>query len=268
MVSNIHVGTITTLDKPQFSQEEAESGLWQPYRFIENGYAGVYFLEDYDPDRIPVLFIHGINGTPRNFKPLIESLDKSRYQAWFFYYPSGIWLAALSSGLFNLMEELQVHYRFEEIHVVAHSMGGLVSRGYLNECFYRSTCRYLSSFTSIATPWGGVASADLGIRYAPTVVPVWNDLSPGSTFLNNLFIEEAYADLRVNLLFAFKRDNLIGSENTDGAVSLSSQLRHDAQIQANKIMGFNKSHVGVLSDPLLLDALNNILNSGKNASDP
>jgi len=268
IINNVNNGVIVTLAEPRFSQEDAESGLWQPYTFIGKGYAGIFFLEDYDPDRIPVLFVHGINGTPRSFESLIESLDKSRYQAWFFYYPSGLWLTTLSTGLFQMMEELKVRYQFEEAHVIAHSMGGLVSRGYINECLYRSVCKYLASFTSIATPWEGVVSANLGIRYAPTVVPVWNDLSPSSIYLKDLFIEEPYEDLRVNLLFAFKRDNLIGSENSDGAVSLSSQLRHDAQIQASKIMCFNKGHVGVLSDPLLLEAVNNILNPEGSTSDP
>jgi hypothetical protein len=260
-IENISVGSVTTLDESIFSQEEAESGLWQPYAFIVKGNAGIYFLEDYDPERIPVLFVHGINGTPRSFTPLIESLDKSRYQPWVFYYPSGLPLPLLSSGLFNLMQNLQVLYQFNEAHLIAHSMGGLVSRGYLNECINDKACNYLTSFTTIATPWGGAASADLGIKYAPTVVPVWNDLSPSSAFLNDLFITETNSGLRVNLFFAFRRENLIGSENTDGAVSLSSQLRYDAQAQADKIMGFDKSHVGVLSDPLLLDAVNTILNS-------
>ena len=166
------------------------------------------------------------------------------------------------------MEEPQARYHFEEAHVIAHSMGGLVSRGYLNACVAHNACAYLASFTSIATPWEGVSSADLGIKYAPTVVPVWNDLSPSSAYQRNLFIEKPYPDLRVNLFFAFRRNNIIGSENTDGAVSLSSQLRHEAQIQAGKIMGFNKSHVGVLSDPLLLEAISKILNPVEIARDP
>ena len=79
IVDNINVGAVATLDDPIFSQEEAESGLWQPYAFLVKGNAGIFFLEDYDPGRIPVLFVHGINGTPRSFTPLIDSLDKSRY---------------------------------------------------------------------------------------------------------------------------------------------------------------------------------------------
>ena len=49
---------------------------------------------------------------------------------------------------------------------VAHSTGGLVSRGYL----------------LISTPWGGHKGAETGVKRAPVVVRVWRDMVPGSEY--------------------------------------------------------------------------------------
>src|SRR5213075_1794949 len=116
------VSELTSLAEDMFSQEVAESGLWRPFDFLVDGYAGVWFLEAYDPNRIPVLFVHGINGTPANFKYLIEQLDHRRFQAWVYYYPSGLHLATVADQLEQMMIKLRARHRVERFAVVAHSM--------------------------------------------------------------------------------------------------------------------------------------------------
>ena len=55
-----------------------------------------------------------------------------------------------------------------EIMVVAHSMGGLVSRGFLQR--YRAGGKAaIPLFVSIATPWDGHKAAELGVKTAPAV---------------------------------------------------------------------------------------------------
>ena len=63
---------------------------WEPFAFVEDGGTGIHFLQPYDPDKVPVLFVHGINGAPRDFTALIQNLDQSRYQPWVLSYPSGL----------------------------------------------------------------------------------------------------------------------------------------------------------------------------------
>ena len=58
---------VNTLEDPRFRDEHAAESLWRPYDFIFDVGPGVYFLEPYDARKIPVLFVHGINGTPSNF---------------------------------------------------------------------------------------------------------------------------------------------------------------------------------------------------------
>ena len=123
-------GAITTLSDPRFSLENAASGLWAPFDFIFNFQPGVYLLQAYDPNKIPVLFVHGINGTPINFRFLIDHLDTSRFQPWVYYYPSGASLSLCAGHLSQIMDRLRLRFGFKKFFVVAHSMGGLVARGF------------------------------------------------------------------------------------------------------------------------------------------
>ena len=254
-----HVGTVSSLDNPWFSAEQATKGLWEPYGFIEDGGTGVHFLQPYDPDKIPVLFVPGIDDTPRRFAAIIEQLDQAKYQAWVFSYPSGLRLTWLASGMHQFLEMLHRQYRFDELHVVAHSMGGLVSRGGFNLCTRHSSCKYLRSYTTISTPWNGVASAQAGVKWAPTVVPVWRDLDPDSQFVTTLFDTPLPNGLPHQLLFGFRQNSIFGSESSDGVINLTSQLRPAAQEQAQMLRGYDEDHVSIVSSESVIRRVHDIL---------
>jgi pimeloyl-ACP methyl ester carboxylesterase len=261
MGMNFVVGDQTALDSALFSEEQAKKGLWQPYQFMVDGGAGIHFLEEYDADRIPVLFVHGVNGTPRNFTTLINGLDRSRYQVWVYSYPSGLRLHDLADGLFQFMETLQRRYGFDELHLIAHSMGGLVSRGTVNMCAQKKTCKYLRSYTTLSTPWNGVTSAKSGVEWAPTVVPVWRDMDPDSEYVTTLFDTPLPDGLPYQLLFGFKQTSILGSESSDGVIKLTSQLRNAAQEQAFAVRGYDESHVSILSSDPVIAKVYEILNA-------
>ena len=254
-----NIGTITPIGSPLFSSEQAAKGNWTPYQFMMDGGAGIHFQDEYDPDRIPVLFVHGINGSPQDFINLINSLDTSRYQPWYVSYPTGARLDYVSKGLFDVLETLHRKHRFRDIHIVAHSMGGLVTRASLNFCLDQNSCEYVRSFTSISTPWGGVAMAQAGVKHAPAVVPSWRDLDPTSEFLNTLLVEPLPDDLPFYLLFGFYRDSFVMFESGDGVIGLSSQLRPEAQQQAQQMRGFNANHAGILKSAECITAVHEIL---------
>lgn len=77
-----HVGQVVSLDDPRFSATNARWGLWVPPEFLPDTGAGLYFLQEYDRDKTPILFVHGSGGNPTDFRFLIEGLDRSRYQPW------------------------------------------------------------------------------------------------------------------------------------------------------------------------------------------
>jgi pimeloyl-ACP methyl ester carboxylesterase len=95
---------------------------------------GLYFLQPYDPDRIPVVFVHGLISTPFDWVKTINGLQvdpeiRKRYQFWVFAYPTGN--PVLYSAL-RLREELAKVDKLYPNHkgyvLVGHSMGGLLSQ--------------------------------------------------------------------------------------------------------------------------------------------
>jgi hypothetical protein len=91
-------------------------------------------LEPYDPQRIPVLLIHGLNSHPRMWKDIINDLRadpklRGRYQFMLFYYPTG-W--PISYSAMRLREELAaleaVTGKSRKMLLIGHSMGGLLAR--------------------------------------------------------------------------------------------------------------------------------------------
>ncbi|HSN04075.1 MAG TPA: alpha/beta hydrolase [Nitrospira sp.] len=248
-------GEVASLDDPRFREEQATNSLWRPYDFIFDVHPGVYFLQPYDAGKIPVLFVHGINGTPINFRPLIKRLDRSRYQPWVYYYPSGARLANVADHLDQTMKQLQLRHGFTRYHVVAHSMGGLVSRGFLLRNQTGGSRAHIPLYITISTPWAGHKAAEAGVKYSPAVVGVWNDMAPGSAYLTDLFFQERGgapvrrplpAGVRHHLLFGYKRGGTAVGECTDGTVTLASELYPGAQEDANRLYGFDETHMGIL----------------------
>jgi pimeloyl-ACP methyl ester carboxylesterase len=240
------IGEVAGLSDPRFDESVAEDGLWKPFDFLFTGHPGIYFLGAYDGTKTPVLFVHGINGSPRNFSALIERLDRRRFQPWVYYYPSGAHLGAVADHLAQTMRKLQVQYGFTQFAVVAHSMGGLVSRGFLQRYVAGGAAR-VPLFVSIATPWGGHKGAELGVRTAPAVVRVWIDMAPGSEYQRSLYGRDPGVP---HYLFFTMRD---------GTVTLESQLAAAAQKGAVRVEGYNETHMGVLESRDVAARLNELL---------
>ncbi len=256
-----YVGTVTTLDNPAFSPENVKMGLWEPYRFATTVPMGIFFLHEYRPDRIPVLFVHGISGSPANFREIIQGIDTEHYQPWVFYFPSGFRIHLIADYLNDALNYLRFHYRFTHMAIVAHSMGGLVARDFLNTRSVSENAYTINPFISISTPWAGHEAARLGVKYAPAVVPAWNDLAPGSPFLNKLFATLLDKEMTWAMFFSFRGSGGFADGNNDGVVSIASQLRPEAQEEADIMRGYDKTHMGILKDPDVSAMVNRILAS-------
>lgn len=254
-----YTGTVTTLDDPAFDKDNVQMGLWEPYRFTKEVPMGIFFLGPYDPKKIPVLLIHGVSGSPRNFRRIIDALDRDRFQPWVFYYPTGFSIELVAGYLDLLMDSLCFRHRFKEVEVVAHSMGGLVARAYLTRMRQRPRSYRISDFITISTPWGGHKAALSGLKYAPAVIPVWRDIAPGSRFLTGLFERPLPEHIGFYLLFGFKNKGRFHGENNDGAVTIASQLRQEAQDEAVILRGFDETHMGILEAEEVIRLINGIL---------
>ena len=255
----VDVGTILNLDDEKFILDNGKIGLWQPFLFFKDIGEGIYFLDPYNPKKIPILFVHGAGGTPVSWKPIIAKLDRQRYQPWFFYYPSGFRLSALSNALNRFITELHNKYKFKGLYIVAHSMGGLISRNFILKNIYNNNQNYISKFISISTPWNGIKSAKIGVKMATTVIPNWHDLSPDSKFIKKIYNKQL--PIEFHLLFGVKGTYNPLMENNDGVVELSSALDYRAQTDAFSCYGFNENHGSILSSPLLITHLLKVISN-------
>jgi uncharacterized alpha/beta hydrolase family protein len=163
----------------------------------------------------------------------------------------------VADHLTQTMRKLQVQYGFTRFVVVAHSMGGLVSRGFLQRYLAGGGKAQVPLFVSIATPWDGHKAAELGVKTAPAVVRVWIDMSPGSEYLKSIY--EKDPGVPHYLLFTFKQGTLALGEANDGVVTVASQLRSAAQQGAVRVEGYNETHMSVLDAPAVAQRLNALL---------
>lgn len=253
----VRLGEVVTLDDPRFDPARAGDGIWEPISFLRTIGLRIDFLEPWDPARRPVLLVHGMGGTPRDFRTMIERLDRSKYQPWIYYYPTGLSLRFSAWGLDRLLRELEARLGLGRIDLIAHSMGGLVSRAALDLRRERGDRALVERFVTLSTPWNGIAAARMS-KLARTEAPSWRDMIPDSDFLRGLRAAPLDPAIEHTLLFGFRADKL-STDSNDGTVTLASELPLEIQEGARRIRGFDASHESILTDAAVSALLERIL---------
>jgi len=235
---------IYTTDDPIFSQKMVEYGMFNIAKFSKHA-DYIYAFDTPDTSKIPVLFVHGSFGSPKNFAKMINELDRDKYVPYAIYYPTGESLKFYADIFASVFLSSHVVQDIPFI-VVAHSNGGLMVRDAFNKKeSYHTKSKHL--FISIASPFAGLESAK-GAQKAPYVIPLWKDVASDSLFIENLFSHTLHNTTH-DLIFAYKGESgftILGSENSDGVVTLKSQLRSDVQDESQSVYGFNESHTSIL----------------------
>ncbi len=162
------------------------------------------------------------------------------------------------------MKLLHDRYGFQRLDVVAHSMGGLVSRQFIVKNVIEDQQDYIRTFITFSTPWGGHEAAAMGVKWAPTVVPSWRDMESGSDFLDQLFDRRLKGKVDHHLFYSHhaKRSAIMPAEN-DGTVSVASQLRTEAKADAASVQGYDEDHVSILSARAPLQRAREILDAAR-----
>lgn len=103
-------------------------------------FGGLYMVEPFDPTKIPVVMVHGFWSSPMTWTEMFNDLraDKSireNYQFWFYLYPSGqpFWYSARQMRIDlaearRVLDPQRASESLNEMVLVGHSMGGLISR--------------------------------------------------------------------------------------------------------------------------------------------
>jgi pimeloyl-ACP methyl ester carboxylesterase len=258
-------GTLRRLEDPLFSQRMGELGLYDPAAFMEAAPMMFYALEEDLGYKIPVVFVHGIGGSAREFEAIIARLDRTRYKAWFFHYPSGAGLDRVARLFHDLFLSGTVIPNAEmPMIIVAHSMGGLVVREAMNLGSGASGEIRVALLITLASPFGGHPAAKLGVERAPMVVPAWRDLDPGSAFVRALFRKPLPAGTAHHLLYTYRSaDDPDDPRAGDGVVPLWSQLATPARAQAAARYGFRTGHTEILGDSIAIERVIGLVSSVK-----
>lgn len=127
------------LDQPELSEQSVSTlGLLNPGSAKQ--LQGLYLLEPFDPNRIPVVMVHGLWSSPATWMEMFNDLRsdpriRSRYQFWFYLYPTGspFWVSAADfrndlKAVRQTFDPEKKNHALDQMVVVGHSMGGLLSR--------------------------------------------------------------------------------------------------------------------------------------------
>ena len=254
---------VISWDEPNFSAENIRMGMWQPQAFLKDVGFGLYVLEEFDPTKNVIVMVHGISDSPKVFRELTEAIPDD-YQLLLFHYPSSSSLEYTSYALSEILDEIVQRYDVAQIDVVAHSMGGLVSKGMIYQASPDVRER-MRLFVSIASPFGGHAAASAGTKWAPVVAPVWWAMTPNSTYLQTIDTLDLTQGPKHHLFYTFAHERGGERQEDDTVVSVESQLAASAQANALAIYPMADSHVGVMSNECTLGMVPAILADGDKA---
>lgn len=244
-------GKVVNIYDEAFSLQNASVGYWSPTRFMRAFGANIYFLEEYDANKIPVLFVHGAEGSPQTWVYFLIRLDRDRYQPWFYYYPSGIRLSLASKLLYKNLIELCKHYRFDTMCITAHSSGGLVTQSLLTRYDLQEADNLAILYITLATPWTGFVSADMSLKFSYKKLPVWLDVASKSPFLKRTLRAELPPNVS-HYIFYGKQDTVSEGSALDERVYAGTKGKY----------GFGYDHNSILSEREVFLKYNELLESG------
>lgn len=113
------------------------AGLMRPEKNLER--ANLLLIRPYEPDKIPVVMVHGLISSPLAWIPMLNELLRDpeiqkKYQFFLYMYPTGVPLPIAAAGLRDSLTEARKLYdpdgrspAFNRMVLLGHSMGGLLS---------------------------------------------------------------------------------------------------------------------------------------------
>ena len=109
----------------------------------------LYLMQPYDPRRIPLVMVHGLQSTPIAFANLLNDLQAdpvigARYQIWHYYYPTGTAVMRNAAVMRKVIDEtLRAldprgnDFATSHLVMLGHSMGGILSHALVCDSGYK-----------------------------------------------------------------------------------------------------------------------------------
>ena len=226
------------------------------------------------PNRGAVVLVHGLDDPGKVWQDLRPALVQEGYDVWQFEYPNDQPLAESAVMLFQELQTLRAEH-IAHISIVAHSMGGLISRelltsttlGYLQSAEQQEVPR-VDLFIMVGTPNHG--SHMVQLRFFSEVRDHLARLLKGQTgWLNFIFdgAGEAKIDLLPNSTFLNELNRRPNPEEIEqliiaGITSPWNQQELDGLLEnyAEKVSGFKRADLDTIKS--LLDSMTDGLGAG------
>ena len=157
-------------------------------RFLgPNGTPRLVKLTPFNPNGEAVVFIHGIMGDPANQEALIREAQAQGKQVYVMAYDTMSFGASRNSeGFARELERLSAS-GVRNVTIVAHSLGGMTSKGALDRLTDASgkiAAFDAIRFMAVGVPWGGVSAANLAsyVMAGRPELAFARDLGPDSSY--------------------------------------------------------------------------------------
>lgn len=235
---------LPSFDDPIFRLKTRMTGILNPHQFADEIGFWIFTTKPHRPGRIPVLFVHGHLGGPQAFEPMAESLDPSRFEAWFAYYPAGLDINETADMFRQALSRRAIRYNADVIVIVAMSMGGLVTRQALKPAGDGVTLPRIPLFIGIANPWGGSIKTGTGANLAVAARPEkkisygaesWKQFEAGAPFLAQLFDRPLPEETAFHMIYGVGGDDDVLPGRDDGSLSEESLARPEAVSEAASV---------------------------------
>lgn len=118
-------------------KEDRMLGMLKPQQLRDVN--GLSCIEEYDPNKIPVILTHGLLSSAGTFDNLVNRLMcdpviRRNYQFWYYNYPTGVTWTLTAVKYRESLEEVRrrldpkgTNKNWDNMVVVGHSMGGLIT---------------------------------------------------------------------------------------------------------------------------------------------
>jgi len=263
-------------------------GLFRPEE--SRKLAGIYLAEPFDPDRIPVLLIHGLGSSPiiwrdANAQVLVNPDICKNYQFWYVFYPSAQPIPQSAANVRNWIKDIHRRYdpsnktrASQRMVVVGYSMGGVIARSLSKDvgdnvwnAFFRVSPEEMTDVSESTRDtmarmliWEPVPSLERGIYIAaPHKGAVLADSSPARLVMRLIEIPFQVVQQQFDLfneLAGSLRADLFDSAPQNSQTSQNSQSPQTPQnlrrAEARKLRLFNNSISSLSPGYPLFGALN------------
>ena len=251
---------VVDLGQPVFDKPQVELGAWKSAAFLDSYGTALFLTEPWDRRRTPVLLVHGINGSPRDFGWIAERFRGTAYQPVVFFYPSGMALADASEQLSARLGEFVARHPANDLAMIGHSMGGLVVKAMLDRGDVSRRIPSGKIFIAISSPWAGMPIAKHG-RQLSHHPACWDDLVPTSQFMRDVNATPFPRQVAFYMFFGAKSDPspLAVLGNNDGRLTIDGMMKAPVVEQARDVYGFYEGHTSILESQRVFDRIITVL---------